>query len=178
MLFSQYFAPLCLIAHRIVKNQDTAKDIVQDVFVRLWTNREQVHIQSSLEAYLKQSVRNASIDHQRKGYERKRTQIENLESIPTAAINLQAETVDLDIENKETTRLIDHAISQLPERCRLVFVLSRHEGLTYNEIAKKLEISPKTVENQMTKALRSLRLSLSSLLSWGVILMFYLFFFD
>ncbi len=168
MLFSTYFAPMCHVANRIVQNGDTAKDIVQDVFVRLWTNREKLRITSSLQGYLKQSVINAGIDHQRRAYEQKKIRWDDAVS----QLDVSATKTGLEeLESTEIKHMVDRAISNLPERCRLVFILSRHEGLTYNQIAEKLEISPKTVENQMSKALKTLRKLLSSVLPLTLIVL-------
>ena len=158
-LFAHHFAPLCMVANRIVQNEDAAKDIVQDVFVKLWTERENVQVKSSLRGYLKQSVVNAGIDYTRRHYEKKKASFEGSSELP--AVSGDAER---DLESKEIARWVDRAVARLPERCRLVFVLSRHEGLSYKEIAEKLEISPKTVENQMSKALKVLRKALKPLL--------------
>ena len=157
LLFEHHFASLCVVAQRIVHNQEAAKDIVQDVFVRLWTHRKKLHIQSSLYAYLKRSVVNASIDHQRRYYEKNKVSLDTLEDAES-----DTDSIDLSIEGQETKELINEAVSNLPDRCRLVFVLSRYESYPYRKIAEELGISIKTVENQMTKALRILREKLSS----------------
>ena len=181
MLFSTYFGPLCQVAFRIVQNQQAAKDVVQDVFVRLWTNRERLHIQTSMLGYLKQSVTNASIDTQRRAYEAKKVRWDSGQGpgggLQEATIQTATAPVEDDVEAQETAALVDRAIGQLPERCRLIFILSRREGLSYKQIAEKLEISPKTVENQMSKALKMLRHALATVLSIGLLLQFYLFFF-
>lgn len=177
MLFSIYFVPLCQVAFRIVHNQQVAKDVVQDVFVRLWTNKERLHIQTSILGYLKKSVTNASIDNQRCAYEARKVQWDAASNLQQATIQTATTHVERDVEAKETAALVERAIGQLPERCRLVFILSRREGLSYKQIAEKLEISPKTVENQMSKALKILRKALATVLSIGLLLHYYLFFF-
>ena len=158
-LFENYFAALCTVAHRILQNSDASKDVVQDVFVRLWTNRESLKINTSLWGYLKRSVINAAIDTTRRAYEKTKSPLED-------AGNPAAEEAGMEevIEGNEAASMVNEAIARLPDRCRLVFVLSRHEELTYKEIAEKLEISPKTVENQMSKALKLLRKWLQPLL--------------
>ena len=178
MLFATYFTPLCQVAFRIVHNQQAAKDVVQDVFVRLWTNREKIHIQTSVLGYLKQSVTNASIDNQRRAYEARKVQWDTSQGLEGATVQTATAHVEHDVEAKETAALVERAIAQLPERCRLVFILSRQQGLSYKQIAEKLEISPKTVENQMSKALKTLRKTLSSVLTIGLLLHYYLFFFN
>ncbi len=178
MLFSEYFAALCQVAYRIVPNPDASKDIVQDVFVRLWTHRQKLSIKTSLLGYLKQSVVNASIDHQRRAYEQKKVSLDVDDMVGSATVKLSADATTEAVEGNELKEQVNRAIAQLPERCRLVFVLSRHEGLSYKEIAQKLGISPKTVENQMSKAFKILRQSLAAVLSLSSVLLYYLFFFS
>ncbi len=178
MLFHTYFTPLCQVAFRIVHNQQAAKDVVQDVFVRLWTNREKINIQTSVLGYLKQSVMNASIDNQRRAYETRKVRWDSSSRLEEATVQTATTHVEHDVEAKETQALVERAIAQLPERCRLIFILSRQQGLSYKQIAEKLEISPKTVENQMSKALKTLRQTLSTVLSIGLLLHYYLFFFN
>ena len=151
-LFSTYFSPLAGVAYRIVQDQDAAKDIVQDVFVRLWTHRDTLQITTSLNSYLRRSVVNASIDHKRRFYEKNKQSLEGQgewEDVTT--------TAEEKLREEDTKQQINRAISTLPERCRLIFILSRYEELTYAQIAEKLDISVKTVENQMTKALKVLK---------------------
>lgn len=154
-LFSNYFSLLAGVAYRIVQDQDAAKDVVQEVFVRLWTHRQTLHIKTSLQSYLRRSVVNAAIDHKRRYYEKNR---ESLDDQQDWGVEMTA--VEAKLGEEETRLQINRAINTLPERCRLVFVLSRHEELTYAQIAEKLNISIKTVENQMTKALKILRKAL------------------
>ena len=151
-LFATYFTPLAGVANRIVQDQDSAKDIVQDVFVRLWTHRNTLQITTSLQSYLRRSVVNASIDHRRRFYEKNKEALDDfgewIDESPLA---------DRELREQDTKKQISEAISTLPERCRLIFVLSRYEELTYAQIATRLDISIKTVENQMSKALKILR---------------------
>lgn len=151
-LFSTYFASLAVVAHRVVQDQDAAKDIVQDVFVRLWTHRDKLQITTSLQSYLRRSVVNASIDHKRRFYEKNKEALEH-----HGEWSDNSPSVDSELREKDIKQQINNAISTLPERCRLIFVLSRYEELTYAQIAARLDISVKTVENQMTKALKMLR---------------------
>ncbi|MBX2821704.1 MAG: RNA polymerase sigma-70 factor [Rhodothermaceae bacterium] len=154
-LFSTYFSPMAGVAHRIVRDQDAAKDIVQDVFVRLWTHRNTLQISTSLHSYLRRSVVNAAIDHKRRFYEKNKEALSDQKEWED-----EIPPVDAALREEDTRLQINQAISTLPERCRLIFVLSRFEELTYAQIAKKLDISIKTVENQMTKALKILRQAL------------------
>ena len=155
-LFTTYFVPLVGVAYRIVQDQDVAKDIVQDVFVRLWTNRHTLSITTSLNSYLKRSVVNASIDHKRLFYEKNKMPVEEGRSLRSYSA-----PADENLQEMELKKQVKAAINTLPDRCRLIFILSRFEELTYAQIAEKLDISIKTVENQMTKALKVLRKKLS-----------------
>lgn len=144
----------------MVKQSDLAKDLVQDVFVKLWQQKDTLQIRSSLSSYLKRSVINACIDYQRSAYARRTSMKEVSDDQMPAPFSSDTPTLA-----RETQTSIDQAINKLPERCRLVFTLSRHAGLTYKQIAEELDISPKTVENQMSRALKMLRESLAHLLT-------------
>lgn len=151
-LFQVNYRPLCASAYRIVQNKDIAEDIVQDVFIKLWEKRNSLTISTSLKAYLFQSVINQSIN-----YNKKHRNAQIRESLFIASIGLDTDTTTEQIDYKETSIRIDAAIKSLPQACRMVFVLSRYEHLSYKQIGEQLRISVKTVENQMTKALKLLR---------------------
>ena len=168
LLFSEYFVSLCKVAYHIVHDPDIAKDIVQDVFVRLWAHRHKLNITGSLAAYLRKSVVNASIDHQRKALRVRKISLDDYTDEPTAPAS---QAPDTDLQAADTNKKIEQALAALPPRCRLVFSMSRYEQLTYAEIAKSLDISTKTVENQMTKALKILRQHLGQYLALLLILL-------
>ncbi|MFV0268632.1 MAG: RNA polymerase sigma-70 factor [Draconibacterium sp.] len=152
-LFDEFYPPLCFFANKYLSDMDLSHSLVQEVFVDLWAKRRKLKIHTSPKSYLYQSVKNRSIDYLRK--EKKTVpvseSVETVESVPFHDLVEEAETVDR----------INLAIRHLPEKCREVFILCRFEGLKYSEIAKKLEISVKTVEMQMGIALKKLRESLS-----------------
>ncbi len=150
VLFNRYYKGLLVTALNVLKEKDQAKDIIQDLFFWLWQNRESLEIQSSVAAYLKRAVINRCLNLLKK--EQKLLDSEDWEE----PINSSPNPHEL-IEGEELKAFIDHALGQLPERCRLVFSLKRIEGFSVKEIADQLEISPKTVENQITKALKHLR---------------------
>ena len=147
-VFQQYYALLFNIGRKILNDDNAAEDIVQDVFLKLWANRQSISIDTNLKSYLHRAVINGCLNELEK---RKRLQI--VEDLP--------ETVEPTTENKniaeELTARLNRAISQLPPRMQVIFSLSRFEGLTNQEIADYLNISKKTVENQMGKALSRLR---------------------
>lgn len=152
-LFDEFYSPLCFFANKYLSDLDLSRSLVQEVFVDLWARREKLNIQFSPKSYLYHSVKNRSIDYLRK--EKKTVpvseSVETVESVPFRDL----------MEEAELNNRINLAIQQLPEKCREVFILCRFEGFKYSEIAKKLEISVKTVEMQMGIALKKLRESLS-----------------
>lgn len=154
-VFRTHYRPLCAFALQYVKDGDRAQDLVQDLFVRLWQDREQVNITSSLKSYLFSAVRNRCL---------------NVLSISARLRPLDEERHDRveeddrsEDEHTERAARVQAAIEGLPEERRKVFRLSRDEGLKYQEIADRLGISIKTVENQMGKALKTLREELADL---------------
>lgn len=151
MLYENYYSQLCLTAVRYVKDPKVAEDLVQDLFVDIWKKRENLNISSSLKGYLQRSTVNRSLNWIRA----QRVQIEDIDSIKATSDN-EADAQD-EIEKSEVEAHISKVIDTLPEKCRLVFVLSRFEMMSYKEIGLKLNISTKTVENQISKALKILR---------------------
>lgn len=157
-LFKVNFVPLCSFARGFVYDTDSAKEIVQDVFINLWQKRETIEQEKSVRAYLFQSVRNRCLNHIRDNQKFRSHYLDvELEQ------NNQAWDYD-HLVGEEIHKKIEAAIQKLPEKCREVFELSRFEEMKYNEIALKLGISVKTVEVHMSKALKSLREELKDLM--------------
>lgn len=146
-LFNLHYAKLTSYVNTYTKDADKTKDIVQETFVKLWNNRENIDEKSSILAYLHKIAYNIFIDTYRKG---KRQQT-LLDSLAYEAVNNSIAEDDNDITTKKI-ELIKQGISELPPRCQEVFKLSKYEGLKYAEIAETLNISIKTVEAQMGKA--------------------------
>ena len=146
--FDLYYAPLCFYANKILFDFDLSRSVVQQVFVDLWIKRDRLRI-DSLKSYLYQSVRNAALDilKHKKAESKYLSSLENEEP---------GHSTDL-IEEAELADRINRAIQNLPEKCREIFVLCRFEELKYAEIADKLNISVKTVEMQISIALKKLR---------------------
>lgn len=151
-LFRSYFTPLMIFARKILKDEDEAREVVQKVFISLWEKREEIDLKASLKPYLFTSVHNRSLNVIR---DRKKF---SEEEVPDVAgdwdVSAQIEAMELEQKIRET-------IDSLPEKCRQIFELNRYEGLKYSEIASQLHISIKTVENQMSKALKILRKKLA-----------------
>jgi RNA polymerase sigma-70 factor, ECF subfamily len=155
LIFRRHYAAVCRAAYHIIPAQETAEDLAQEVFYELWRKRDQLQIGTSLPAYLKRAAVNKALNHLRD----KKSQWDDdsaLPSLPAREPGAQSR-----LETEELQALIDQYVGQLPEKCRLVFVLSRFEYLSHGEIAERLDISTKTVENQITKALRFLKEALS-----------------
>jgi len=147
-LFREYFPPLISFARKILVDEDDAREVVQNVFVSLWEKRKEIDLSTSLKSYLFTSVHNRSLNVIR---DRKKFSSEEL---PDKAGDWD---VSAQIESMELEEKINGALQALPEKCRKIFELNRFDGLKYSEIAAQLKISIKTVENQMSKALKILR---------------------
>ncbi|MBL7945904.1 MAG: RNA polymerase sigma-70 factor [Flavobacteriales bacterium] len=156
VLFRSHYRPLCAFAMQYVKDGDKAEDLVQDLFFRLWMDREKTKVTTSLKAYLFQAVRNRCLNAVKV-----QGRVRSLNEEADDGIAQDERTED---EHTERAARVNAAIEQLPEERRKVFKLSRHEGLKYQEIAERLGISVKTVENQMGKALKTLREELADLM--------------
>ena len=141
------------------RDHDAAKEIAQDSFISLWEKRETIDLSKPVKTYLTTTVRNKCLNWLRdqKKFNKDILDIEGL--LPVSPYQQPDRLVETDIRNA-----IESAISELPEKCREIFVLNRHENLKYQEIAVKLDISVKTVETQMSKALQHMRLRLAEYL--------------
>jgi len=154
-LFKSFYSPLCHYAFKFLKDMDLAEEIVQEFFYNYWKNRQTMDIQISIKSYMFRSIRNNSLkylEHVRvvKKYE------QNFKNTNITEPGLETN----ELEVKELNEIIESTLNELPERCRLIFRLSRFEGLKYSEIAEKLSISVKTVEANMGKALQLFRKNL------------------
>lgn len=155
-LFRLHYRPLCAFAMGYLKDGDQAEDIVQDLFFRLWLDREKVNITTSVKAYLYASVRNRCLNAVKAGTK--------VRALNEEVDDQQQEEERSEDEHAERIARVQAAIEALPEERRKVFKLSRYEGLKYHEIATRLGISVKTVENQMGSALKTLRIELKDLM--------------
>lgn len=150
LIFSQYYEVMCRSAMRITKGRSLAEDIVQEVFYELFRKRDTINIQS-LSGYLKRAVYNRALNKVKSKRDTVDSDDLNVELSDNSITSQEG------MEYKELEDYLNDVIDGLPEKCRLVFVLNRFEELSYKEVAEKLQISVKTVENQMSKALRILR---------------------
>ena len=151
-LYERHWFELYQAGYKLLRETDAVKDIVQDVFVWLWENRATLNI-THIKAYLKAAVRFKIANYIRHGNIRE-SYFEELTQLSAGSFS---PTGDELIELKELRQVIHDSIMQLPEKCREVYRLSKEEGLNNREIAERLGISVKTVEAQMTIALKRLR---------------------
>ena len=151
-LFNQHYEFLCNVANRLLSDRNAAKDIVQDVFLQLWRTRSELKIVHSARGYLYRAVINGSLKYLEK---RKRT-LHIIEEFPPAPDLIRSE-VEEALQYEELEKKYEKALDLLPPKCRAIFVLSRHEAMKYKEIAEHLEVSVKTVETQMSIALKRLK---------------------
>ena len=165
-LFQKHFKGLCFFAQNYVKDFDMAKEIVQDSFINLWEKRQSIDVSKSVKTYLTTSIRNKCLNYLRD------TKKFNTEIILSDVLfqEIDYEQSDKLIE-KELNNKINNAIDDLPEKCKNIFVLNRFENLKYKEIADELDISIKTVETQMSKALKYLREQLKDYLIFLIALL-------
>lgn len=154
-LFHQFYPFLCNTVFRILKDRAIAEDLAQDTFFKFWEKRQSIDIQTSLKAYLRRMAVNEALY-----YIRKNKKFQKDREVEPSDLGGATETVEQTLLHQELEDKIGAAIQQLPPRCQEVFRLSRFEDLSYKEIAAKLDISIKTVENQMGKALKILRAAL------------------
>jgi RNA polymerase sigma-70 factor (ECF subfamily) len=158
-LFRDHFTGLCQFAFGYVKDQEVAKEIVQDAFVSLWEKRQSIDLSKPVKSYLSTTVRNRCLNYLR-DHKKFSSDLLVLENLSHETIYDQPDKlVESDIHTQ-----IASAIEELPEKCREIFKLSRHQNMKYQQIADELEISVKTVETQMSKALQHMRLRLAEYL--------------
>lgn len=158
-VFKAYYEELCHFANRYLKNLDLSEEAVQDVFFNIWKQRENISIRTSLKSYFYASTRNKCLKMLRE--EKMQNQYSNYMKNTGAP---RATTPLDELNARELHFLIERTIDELPQRTRMIFRLSRYEGLKYAEIAEKLSISVKTVEANMGRALKTFRKNLDEYL--------------
>jgi len=152
LLFRSSYAALVKYAITLLKDRDAAEEIVQELFFRLWQDKQKIKIESSLTGYLFRSVHNRClhyIDHLKVVARHSAEMAHNQE--------VSAENPSEILQHKELIEKITKILELLPERCARIFSMNRFDGLKYSEIAAKLSISVKTVEADMSKALKEFR---------------------
>lgn len=150
-LYFRYWEKLLVVAGNRLNNKEIAEECVQNVFCSLWQRRHDLELKHSLSTYLAVAVKYQVIKQMDKQY-RIQEGIDNIVSFqPTHS------TADEYLLEKEMMANIQDAITRLPEKCRIVFKMSREDGMSNKQIANELNLSEKTVEAHITKAIRSLR---------------------
>lgn len=158
-IYQKYWPKLFSAAYNHTRIRETAQEIVQEVFVSLWVNRSTVTIHTNLQGYLLRAVRNKIYDHFDKQNVRSKYELFVSVQQPNAINFTEQEVI-----YSELDELVHMEINVLPETTRQVFQLSRFNGFTIPEIADEMQVSVKTVEYHLTKALKHLRLRLTELL--------------
>jgi RNA polymerase sigma-70 factor (ECF subfamily) len=151
--FETHYSPLCNLAYRIIGDIDKSEDIVQDVFVKVWNNRDQLDKDRNIKSLVYTMVKNHSLEVLR----RDGIGLRVVRIISKTEEDSQSNIQEEEIENYKLLDQIYVSIRQLPPKCGEVFTLSKVNGLTYTQIAERMNISVKTVENHMGKALKLLR---------------------
>lgn len=152
LLFDRFFDYLCAVVYRVIHDYEAARDVVQDIFFDLWRKRDNITIQTALRPYLRRAAVNRALNY----IKRKRivpsddedAAVDIVSTVPSGQAFMEKDELE--------TRIFE-VIEALPPKCKLVFGMSRFENMSYQEIANALEISVKTVENQISKALKILR---------------------
>lgn len=163
-LFKKHFKGMHSYAMTLVKDDMVAEEIVQNIFCKLWEKEEQIEIRESAAGYLYRSVYNEGLNYLK--HLKVREAYHSYAMEQDRAVNNTASRVEM----KELEARLQKALNELPEKCRTIFQMSRFEELRYQEIADRLDLPVKTVENQMGKALKLLRVKLADFLPASLIL--------
>lgn len=157
-IFDRHYPLLLSDIYRIIPDENTCQDLAQELFVDLWNKRESLDIHTSLRAYLRRAAVNKALNYIKANRRMLLDETDDWGHLPDTSTQDTYKR-----EQQETLEDALHtAISTLPEKCRIVFNLSRFEQLSHKEIAEKLGISVKTIENQITKAMKMLRDAMSN----------------
>jgi RNA polymerase sigma-70 factor (ECF subfamily) len=140
----------------IVGNQEDAREVVQEVFLKVWELGTAWQPTRSLKLYLYRAVRNQSLNHKRRDWSHHHVRQLHQSAEAEQVVTPESDALE-DVHQKELAAAIQTAIDELPERRRITYLLHRRHGLTYAEIAEIMHVSPKTVGNQLTEALKYLR---------------------
>lgn len=167
LLFRLYYQPLCTHSVRFVYSKEVAEDIVSEVFYNFWNTEAWLVVNTSYRAYLFRSVRNRSYNYLSNDLKKS----DPLTSAGQQEVP-QSESPERILQTEELLTTINTIISSLPPQCQKVFLMNRFEGLKSKEIAKELDISPRTVETHIFKALSVLKNGLKNQWLWNALLFF------
>lgn len=159
-LFRREYSGIARYANKIVRDPDIAEEIAQEVFLYIWEKREQINITGSLSGYLYSATKNKCINWLKSELPRIQSTLDINETDVIENVSQR------DPDQDEKIRImVKQAVDGLPKKCKEIFILSRYGGLTYDEIAEELDLSKKTVENQMGIALKKLREKLKPIIT-------------
>jgi len=151
-VFNQYYSDLCRHALYYLGDEGESENVVQEVFVQLWKkHRNILENQEGIRSYLYTAVRNRALNA-----------IRDVKAHSEEEVEHRAGDLRTELEEKELLARVTELVRELPPKCRHIFLLSRSKGYSNKQIAEELDISVKTVENQMTKALKLLRVGLKT----------------
>jgi RNA polymerase sigma-70 factor (family 1) len=151
-IYNQYRSKMYLYAYNLCKSSETAEEIVQEVFVRLWQKKEQINTDLNFSAYLKKITLNHVLNHLKKVAREKSLQDEIFHYIETIR-----NTTEDNLLEKELLKTYDEAIENLPPQKKIIYQMSRNEEMSHDQIAEKLNISKNTVKNHMVEATKFIR---------------------
>jgi RNA polymerase sigma-70 factor (ECF subfamily) len=148
-LFMRYYSRLCAYVFNLTRNYSASEDVVQELFIRLWINRQKLEINENISGYLYRASKNAALNYMRAEKSRQKS----IQNMPEQ----EWQSDESLIEQIEFSAALNRCIGQLPERSRDVFMKSRFEGLKQQEISDQLGTSVKTIKNQIWKSLQFLK---------------------
>ncbi|MCX7987209.1 MAG: RNA polymerase sigma-70 factor [Bacteroidales bacterium] len=147
--FRNHYVRFCFIALRYLNDKDLAEEVVQEVFAKIWEKRNQIEVKGSLTAYFSMAIKNTSLNY----LKHRKVEIEFAQNYFQSRIE---DSTNIELEERLIER-VREAIEKLPPQRKKIFLMSRNEGMKYQEIADALHLSVKTVEAQMGLALKFLR---------------------
>ena len=157
ILFNRYYDSLCLYSFGMVRNEEAAKEIVNDVFLKIWIKRNIIVITYGIRPYLYRSVFNACSDYIKQNHTLLKYSFFEVDDKIKETLCTSEDSIFVVLENEDIQKDIQAAIELLPPQCKTIFCLNRFELLTYNEISERLNISINTVKTQMCRSLDILR---------------------
>jgi RNA polymerase sigma-70 factor (ECF subfamily) len=156
-LYMSYIDKLRQFANSIIKNHELAEEIVSDVFLKIWRNRANLKKIENFKLYLYISTKNTALNYLSRHFRKEIVSLDEM-ALNIPAVNYNPENL---LITSEAVKKIEFAIQNLPLRCRLIFKLAKEDGLKYNDISKLLNISIKTIDNQMAIALKKISSAIS-----------------
>lgn len=157
LIFNRYYKELYRFAFTYVRDATIAEEMAQEVFLYIWEKRKNIEVQTTLKTYLYSAVKNKCLNYIKLELPKQKSMADVSEIMLSVSMPRKDEG-----EHDKLKQYIQSAIESLPNKCQKIFILSKNAGMTYEEIAEELDLSKKTVENQMGIALKKLRESLES----------------